>query len=86
MILGEPIPGWEMGYQGIPTAHGVPCFAGVSGLPMPQLPRLLRPCSCQLGRSAMRLVTLQQCGKCPPASPVTLCGEERLGQWGLACC
>lgn len=33
----------------------------------------------------MRLVTLEQCGKCPPASPVTLCCERMLGQWELAC-
>lgn len=34
----------------------------------------------------MRLVTLEQCAKCPPASPVTLCWERALGRWELAFC
>lgn len=32
----------------------------------------------------MRLVTLQQCGKCPPASPVAPRREERPGRWERA--
>lgn len=85
-VFGEPIAGCAVGSHDVPPARRALCFAGVSVFPMPQLPHLLCPRSCQLGRSAMRLVTLQQCRKCPPASPVTPRREERPVRWELVFC
>lgn len=62
---------------------GLPALQGSLLFPRPGSHACSSLAPASWGRSAGSLVTLQQCGKCPPASPVTPCGEERPGCWEL---
>lgn len=76
------LPG-EWANTASPEPGGLPALQGSLLFPHPGSHACSSLAPASWGRSAGSLVTLQQCGKCPPASPVTPCGEERPGCWEL---
>lgn len=78
-IFGEPIAGCAVGSHDVPQGSLL-----CRGLRFSHAPAPTSALSSLL--PAMRLVTLQQCGKCPLASPVTPRREERPVWWELVFC
>lgn len=86
-VFGSTFLAGEWANTASPEPGGAPCFAGVSALPAPWLPRLLQPRSCQLGEVSREPCHPSAMWKMSPSiSSDTVWGGEARLLGAVLCC